>query len=106
LPALVSVVLREDQPVNLVSAFEQPVQPVPQEAGIVAESVQRLVAEMGRTSDLWGLTPVAVWSTYSPGPDATRNAAAQDALGAPLPFKDVVSAATGSVQRRLASADA
>lgn len=104
LPALVSVVLREDQPVNLVSAFEKPV--VPQEAGIVAESVRRLVDEMRRTSELWGLVPVAVWSTYSPSPDRTRDASARDALGAPLPFKDVVSAASESVQGRLASGEA
>ena len=102
LPALVSVVLREDQPVNLVSAFEEPVRPA---AGIAAESVQRLAAEMARTSELWGLSPAAVWSTYSPGSDGVRNAAAQHALGASLPFKDVVSAATESVRERLASGE-
>lgn len=103
LPALVSVVLRDDQPVNLVSAFEQP---VPHKAGIVAESVKRLVVEMGRTSELWGLAPVAVWSTYAPSPDGTHEVAARDTLGAPLPFKDVISAATESVQSRLASGEA
>lgn len=99
-PALVSVVLRDDQPVNLVSAFEEP---VPSAAGIAAESLQRLATEMTRTSELWGLAPVAVWSTYSPNPDGARDVAFRDALGAPLPFKDVVSAATESVRKRLAS---
>jgi CRISPR system Cascade subunit CasC len=103
LPALVSVVLRDDQPVNLVSAFEQP---VPHKAGIVAESVKRLVVEMGRTSELWGPAPVAVWSTYAPSPDGIHEVAARDTLGAPLPFKDVISAATESVQSRLASGEA
>jgi len=100
LPTLVSIALRESQPVNLVSAFEEPVRSA---AGIAAESLQRLATEMARTSELWGLAPVAVWSTYSPSPDATRDAAVREVLGAALPFKDAVSAATESVRTRLAS---
>lgn len=103
LPGLVSVVLREDQPVNLVSAFEEPVH---SKAGIATESEQRLIAEMTRTTELWGLAPIAVFSTYSPSLDEPRSAAARNTLGVPLPFKDMVSAATGSVRERLAAGEA
>lgn len=101
LPTLVSVALRADQPVNLVSAFEQPVRSA---AGNGAESIKRLVAEMTRTNELWGLAPIAVWSTYSLSSNDTRdNGAVRTVLGDPLPFKDVVVAATELVRGRLTS---
>lgn len=102
LPALVSVVLREDQPVNLVSAFEEPVHST---AGVAADSARRLIAEMTRTTELWGLAPIAVFSTYSPRPDELDSAAVRDTLGVPLPFKDMVSAATGSVRARFTAGE-
>ena len=103
LPALVSVVLREDQPVNLVSAFEEPVRST---AGIAGKSAHRLIAEMVRTIELWGLAPIAVFSTYSPISDEPGSVAVRDTLGVSLPFKDMVSAATGSVRERLAAVEA
>ncbi|KAA6212412.1 type I-E CRISPR-associated protein Cas7/Cse4/CasC [Streptomyces albofaciens JCM 4342] len=54
LPSLVSVVVRPDQPVNLVTAYEDPVAP---SAGIAAESARRLAAEHRTAVDGWGDSP-------------------------------------------------
>lgn len=48
LPSFVMVTLREDRPVNLVSAFEQPVHAA-QESGYVDASIGKLAAEYGKT---------------------------------------------------------
>ena len=65
-PSFLAVVIREDQPVNLVSAFEKPVQGGAQE-GVMAGSQTALadlyVAEVER----WGDTPAAVLATYHAG---------------------------------------
>jgi CRISPR system Cascade subunit CasC len=95
-PNLVSLVLRPDQPVNLVSAFEAPVRA---KDGIVAESQRRLAKELRRSEALWGLAPELVVSTYS--------ASAEDAailsatLGDPLPFDDAIAGVVGVVSKRL-----
>jgi CRISPR system Cascade subunit CasC len=60
-PDLVTLVVRDDQPVNLVSAFEDPV-PAP---GIVDTSVRRLASELDR-GRLWGDAPRLVVSTWAP----------------------------------------
>ncbi|MFH8491943.1 type I-E CRISPR-associated protein Cas7/Cse4/CasC [Streptomyces longisporoflavus] len=54
LPSLVSVVVRADQPVNLVTAYERPVTP---SAGIAAESARRLAEEHRTAIDAWGDAP-------------------------------------------------
>jgi len=91
LPNLVTVVIRGDQPVNLVSAFEQPV--LPQE-GLVEESVRRLSQELSTANDLWGRMPIAVHSTYS-------SAEANATLGPPLAFPELVTTVTAAVGERL-----
>jgi CRISPR system Cascade subunit CasC len=48
LPSLVMVTIREDRPVNLVSAFEQPVQ-AKAESGYVNASIKKLTAEYEKT---------------------------------------------------------
>lgn len=48
LPSFVMVTLREDRPVNLVSAFEQPVQ-VKAGSGYVNKSIEKLMAEYEKT---------------------------------------------------------
>lgn len=57
LPSLVSVVVRTDQPVNLVTAYEEPVTPVSGATGIAAESARRLAEEHRTAVDRWGDTP-------------------------------------------------
>ncbi|MFF8787778.1 type I-E CRISPR-associated protein Cas7/Cse4/CasC [Streptomyces sp. NPDC015125] len=54
LPSLVAVVVRTDQPVNLVSAFEEP---VGAHSGIAAESARRLAREYATATSVWGDTP-------------------------------------------------
>ncbi|MFA1549907.1 type I-E CRISPR-associated protein Cas7/Cse4/CasC [Actinomadura chokoriensis] len=55
LPSLVAVVVRDDQPVNLVSAFERP---VPDTHGIAATSAVRLASEFTVSCRQWGSSPV------------------------------------------------
>ncbi len=97
-PSLVSVVLRADQPVNLVSAFESPVRATD---GIAAKSAVRLVEEMRRTADLWGLAPLQVASSYTPPDDATQASSMLQTLGPALPFSEVVATSGEAARRRL-----
>jgi CRISPR system Cascade subunit CasC len=99
LPNLVTVVIREDQPVNLVSAYERP---VPPRDGIVGESVQRLIDELARANELWGHEPLAVHSTYSPAKNDDELAV----LGAPLPFPQLVTTVTDTLRDRLTAGGA
>lgn len=99
LPDLVTVVVREDQPVNLVSAYEKPVAP---REGLVGGSVQRLIDELARAAQLWGCTPIAVHSSYSPAKIEDELAV----LGPALPFADVLAGVTGAVRGRLATTGA
>lgn len=88
LPDLVSVVLRDGQPVNLVSAFESPVRA--QGHGVASTSIIRLADELTKTTRLWGLEPRLVASCYETPADPTEAAKLRSALGEAGPFKDVV----------------
>ncbi|MER7363480.1 type I-E CRISPR-associated protein Cas7/Cse4/CasC [Nonomuraea wenchangensis] len=68
LPSLIAVVVREDQPVNLVSAFEKPLLPEEDGEGLAADSAVRLAVEHDRAIRQWGDTPahVAVCHTFDP----------------------------------------
>jgi CRISPR system Cascade subunit CasC len=96
LPSLVSVVVRDDQPVNLVSAFEVPVRSSGE--GIARKSARLLAAELQRASTAWGLTPLLVASQYDPGPDAAELASA---FGPPRPFCEITEAVSGAVRARM-----
>jgi hypothetical protein len=65
---------------------------------VVAESTRRLADELRRTSELWGLTPSFLVSTYDPGQDGASLAA----LGAPVPFEDAAAAVVDAVGKHLA----
>lgn len=69
LPSLVAVVVRNDQPVNLVSAFEKPLLAEEDGEGLAAESAVRLAVEYDRAIRQWGDTPVhtAVCHTFDTG---------------------------------------
>jgi CRISPR system Cascade subunit CasC len=56
-PSLIAVVVRDDQPVNLVSAFERPVRG---SEGVAAASARRLAGEYTRATAQWGDRPVHV----------------------------------------------
>ncbi|MFB8062024.1 type I-E CRISPR-associated protein Cas7/Cse4/CasC, partial [Kitasatospora purpeofusca] len=63
-PSLVAVVVRTDQPVNLVSAYENA---VPASRGIVAESARRLATEFATATDQWGDDPLYVGICHTLG---------------------------------------
>ncbi|EHY91197.1 type I-E CRISPR-associated protein Cas7/Cse4/CasC [Saccharomonospora azurea] len=68
-PSLVAVVVRADQPVNLVSAFENPVSVREDDRGGIAEkSARRLAEEHGRAVRQWGDEPVLAAGASGGGP--------------------------------------
>ncbi|KMO96041.1 type I-E CRISPR-associated protein Cas7/Cse4/CasC [Streptomyces roseus] len=89
-PSLVAVVVRTDQPVNLVSAFEEP---VPAEAGIQAASARRLAEEHITATQVWGDTPLynAASHTFTTGEPRTKDTAETltQAFGTPVTFADL-----------------
>ncbi|MFF8831493.1 type I-E CRISPR-associated protein Cas7/Cse4/CasC [Streptomyces sp. NPDC015131] len=93
LPSLVSVVVRRDQPVNLVSAFERPVSAIAgaNSSGIAAESARRLAREHLQAIANWGDTPAftAASHTYMDAPKTGE--ALQEAFGSPVPFPKLLS---------------
>jgi len=99
-PSLLAVVIREDQPVNLVSAFEKPVRGDAQE-GVMAGSQTALadlyVAEMQR----WGDTPATVLATYHAGPGVGERLAA--AFGPSLAMADLLGRLTAALNETGAS---
>jgi CRISPR system Cascade subunit CasC len=93
-PSLVSVVVRADQPVNLVSAFEEPVR---SSDGVMSTSVARLVSELAQARELWGLSPLHVGSTYTSAESSDLAAT----LGVPKPFDEVVASVVAAVRGEL-----
>ncbi|WP_435241541.1 type I-E CRISPR-associated protein Cas7/Cse4/CasC [Streptomyces cucumeris] len=71
LPSLVAVVARTDQPVNLVSAFEEPVMAA---SGIAAASARRLAREYANATRAWGDTPsfTALCHTFDDSVDTAK----------------------------------
>lgn len=99
LPSFVSVIVREDQPINLVSAFESPVFSFG--AGLAATSVSRLIEELERATTFWGLRPVVVASCYAP-PEGESRSTAERFFGPALPFSDAVERIATVARERLA----
>ncbi|MER5981523.1 type I-E CRISPR-associated protein Cas7/Cse4/CasC [Streptomyces sp. NPDC001787] len=89
-PSLVAVVVRNDQPVNLVSAFEEP---VVAEAGIQANSARRLAEEHITATEVWGDTPLyeAASHTFTTGEPRAKDTAETltQAFGEPVAFSDL-----------------
>ena len=84
LPSLVAVVVRADQPVNLVSAFEEPVTAA---AGIAAASARRLACEHATATRVWGDMPAFTAVCHTFAPEATDTAEAlEHAFGKAVPF--------------------
>lgn len=92
-PYLLAIVVRDDQPVNLVSAFEAPV--YAHRDGIAAQSAVRLAEELTRVQDLWGLAPKLVAATYSGG-DADADHKLSSAFGESVPFAEAVEGAVAA----------
>lgn len=83
LPDAVVAAIRDDQPVNLVSAFEDPVRPP-----YARNSIDRLAVELKASADLWGSEPVKVLATYRP---ATDDGVAE-VLGPTMTFEQLLDA--------------
>ncbi|GAA2277887.1 type I-E CRISPR-associated protein Cas7/Cse4/CasC [Actinomadura luteofluorescens] len=94
-PSLVVVTVRDDQPVNLVSAFERPV-PTNTDAGIAAASADRLADEYQRSVRQWGDEPV--YTAVSHAFDDGKGALAA-AFGANLAFQELVAGLDKVVSR-------
>ncbi|SCL25928.1 type I-E CRISPR-associated protein Cas7/Cse4/CasC [Micromonospora inyonensis] len=96
IPSLVSYVVRTNQPVNLVNAFEKPIR---NRDGIAAAATTRLATELDRTSTAWGLTPLAVASVYDPTlADASTIARV---FGESRSLADAIDATIATVRTRL-----
>ncbi|WP_406381392.1 type I-E CRISPR-associated protein Cas7/Cse4/CasC [Streptomyces sp. NBC_00117] len=89
-PSLVAVVVRTDQPVNLVSAFEEPIAAEP---GIQANSARRLAEEHITATQVWGDTPLygAASHTFTTSEPRTKDTAETlaQAFGDPVAFADL-----------------
>ncbi len=85
-PALVLAVIREDQPVSFVSAFEAPIRT--RGAGYLAASQKALAAHYQAETQRWGDTPRLVVASYTPG-DGAREAL-DDAFGASVSLADLL----------------
>lgn len=77
-PSLVAVVVRSDQPVNLVSAYEKP---IPASKGILATSAERLAAEYITATTQWGDAPHHIAICHTLGTDTTDAKALTEAFG-------------------------
>lgn len=100
IPSLVSAVVRQDQPVNLVSAFERPVR---SQSGLVAESTVRLARELTKASKRWGATPALVATEYDRPDGSSPDTAEQlrEAFGSPLGLDEVIRTVETDVRTRL-----
>ncbi|MEU0250869.1 type I-E CRISPR-associated protein Cas7/Cse4/CasC [Streptomyces sp. NPDC006235] len=101
-PSLVAVVVRTDQPVNLVSAFEEP---VAAEAGIQANSARRLAEEHITATQVWGDTPLyaAASHTFTTREPRTKDTAETltQAFGEPVTFDDLRTTLHASITNAL-----
>jgi CRISPR system Cascade subunit CasC len=95
LPDLVVVSLRNDQPVSLVGAFEEPVSA---DGGHVRQSADRLVSYLDEVDLAYGVPRVAAWATSLPG--ATE---AAQRLGGPLPLPGLLDALEQAIGQRMAT---
>jgi CRISPR system Cascade subunit CasC len=78
LPHLVLLTVRAGQPVNLVSAYEEPVTGV---TGVASESVVRLADELKVVGETWGDKPLRTLATYT-----AEGNKITEAFGSSLPF--------------------
>ncbi|MQY28893.1 type I-E CRISPR-associated protein Cas7/Cse4/CasC [Nocardia aurantia] len=86
LPSLVAITVREDQPVNLVSAFEKPIPP--RQGGIAELSAQRLAEEQLSSVRLWGDAPAYTAHAHAFAPDTASDKLAE-AFGAAVTFGEL-----------------
>lgn len=87
LPSLVAVVVRDDQPVNLVSAFERPISAA---EGIAAASAVQLASEFVRACHRWGDEPVHTAVCHTFAAETGEMAQLTEAFGANQTFSELL----------------
>lgn len=92
-PSLVALVVRDDQPVNLVNAFETPVWSG--KGGLMALSQTALADLFASEGARWGDAPLFTGATFEA--DATARDRLAEAFGASVPFAELVDNATGAL---------
>ncbi|MFJ8745829.1 type I-E CRISPR-associated protein Cas7/Cse4/CasC [Embleya sp. NPDC127516] len=96
LPSLVAAAIRGDQPVNLVSAFEEPVLGTD---GIAADSAIRLAGEYARVTQAWGGPQhIDVCHTFDTKSPAGMQLA--EVFGDQKPFPALLTDLTGRLEAR------
>lgn len=99
LPSVVAVIVRRDQPVNLVSAFEEPVR---SRNGQAALSAQRLATEFTSIQERWALAPTLVVGTYDSTQEDSISRALQVAFGDSVSFPNLLAALKESLSQCVA----
>ncbi|QCB26658.1 type I-E CRISPR-associated protein Cas7/Cse4/CasC [Streptomyces sp. SS52] len=97
LPHLVLLTVRADQPVNLVSAYEEPVTGV---TGLAPESVVRLADELRAVGEAWGDKPLRTLATYTAEGDKIT-----EVFGSSLPFPALLDSVDALVGQWLADGE-
>ncbi|WP_051951860.1 type I-E CRISPR-associated protein Cas7/Cse4/CasC [Actinacidiphila yeochonensis] len=97
LPHLVLITVRTDQPVNLVSAYEEP---VTGHAGLAAESAARLARELKEVGETWGTVPSRTLATY-----ALEGDKLSESFGPSLPFPALLASVGDLVATWLATGE-
>ncbi|MBX6722591.1 MAG: type I-E CRISPR-associated protein Cas7/Cse4/CasC [Dactylosporangium sp.] len=95
-PDAVMVRLRDNQPINLVGAFEEPVRDLGEPSGRVALAAAALAAYTTEVEQAYGDEPVAAWVTHV----GQRTKSLAD-LGTVLPLPDLIVAVGDAVAERL-----
>jgi len=101
-PGFVSVIIREDQPVNLVSAFEEPVF---SDKGTFEPSMIKLGKFVNEEADRWGDVPLATVATYRTPAQGSDSEHVVQAFGPSLPFSDLLTSVERVVRDWLATAE-
>ncbi|WP_326696274.1 type I-E CRISPR-associated protein Cas7/Cse4/CasC [Streptomyces sp. NBC_01754] len=96
MPQLVAVTIRDDQPVNLVTAFEKPVTAYGS-TGYAAPSATALAAEQNAIATTWGAP--ALWTGVTHSFTDTTGKALDEAFGRSLTFPAMVDALTAELTR-------
>ncbi|MFF5037941.1 type I-E CRISPR-associated protein Cas7/Cse4/CasC [Nocardia salmonicida] len=97
LPSLVAITVRDDQPVNLVSAFEKPITSL--QGGIAELSALKLAAEQHRTTEMWGDKPSHAAITHAFGADTDK--ALTEVFGSALTFDELRQGLRNHLQEQL-----
>lgn len=97
-PSLIAVVVRGDQPVNLVSAFEAPIR---SDDGIAAKSAHRLATEYDRAVRQWGDTPAHVAACHIFAPDTPAGESLHNVFGTVQTFPELLSGLRGCLIERV-----